>query len=84
MARTYSNLLLDMVAEGMIDATEVVKMLIVGIPEDEVKRIFLANQLDEGVPSDIMANYEYNEDGPDPYDGYRDAEEYWECMMDQR
>jgi len=72
MARTYSNLLLDMVDEGMIDATDVVKMLVVGISEDEVKRIFLANQLDEGVPSDILQNYKYNEDGqPTEYDEYQ-------------
>jgi hypothetical protein len=45
MARTYSNLLLDMVDEGMIDAALVVQLLVAGISEDEVKRIFLASQL---------------------------------------
>ena len=62
MARKYTNLLIMMVEEEILDAVEVVKMLTKGISEEDVRKIFLANQLDEGVPSDLMANYyEYND-----------------------
>ena len=64
MARQYTNLLIEMVEAEILDATEVVKMLCNGISEEDVRKIFLANQLDEGVPSDLMANYDYNDGQP--------------------
>ena len=61
MATRYTNLLIEMVEAEILDATEVVKMLCKGISEEDVRKIFLANQLDEGVPSDLMANWDYND-----------------------
>lgn len=47
MTRTYTNLVLDAVSEGLIDKDALIQTLLMWLPDRDVKDMILANDLQE-------------------------------------